>query len=497
MRITHIFNPRLLSALLLCLTLFPYSAQGRITPGPLVGDHMVLQQQTDVRLWGWTDNAGATLTLRTSWNKTKYKATADEGGRWEFLIPTPAASFDPQTVTISQGKEKVELTDVLIGEVWLASGQSNMEMPLHGFEGCPVENSAQHIAESIRYKDRLHFCTVAFSPHPEEVDTVTAVWHNCTPATARDFCAVGYFFGARLTEALGCPVGVINSSLGATRVEGWTPIDIVSTYPRENLQSDTYLNAHLVRPAYNVDRALPCVFYNGMIHPIEPYTIKGFLWYQAEANVNEPQHYATRLSNMVRSWRQRWGQGDLPFYTVEICPYDYFWAADKATIALMREAQFRATEMLPRMGMVCTNDLVKDYEYWQIHPCMKKEVGERLCYWALGDTYGMEGIDYRYPVYRSMQVEETTRGKQVRLSFDYADDGFNRNVGIEGFEICGPDSVWHKASAGTSGRQITVRSDEVAEPVAVRYAFKSFQPGNLKGGSGLPVIPFRTDNFPK
>ena len=475
----------------------PYQGLAHITPGPLVGDNMVLQQQTDVRLWGWTDNAGATLTLRTSWSKTKFKATADAKGRWEFLVPTPAASFEPQTVTISEGKEKVVLTDVLIGEVWLASGQSNMEMPLHGFEGCPVENSAQHIMESIRYKDRLHFCTVAFSPHPEEVDTVTAVWQNCTPQTARDFCAAGYFFGARLTEALGCPVGVINSSLGATRVEGWTPKDIVSTYPSENLQSDTYLNAHLVRPAYNVDRGLPCVFYNGMIHPIEPYTVKGFLWYQAEANAHAPSTYADRLVRMVRSWRERWGLGDLPFYYVEICPFDYYWLRDKATVALVREAQYKASEMLPHMGMVCTNDLVKDYEYWQIHPCMKKEVGDRLCLWALGDTYGIEGIDYRYPVYRSMQVEDTERGKQVRISFDYADDGFNRNVGIEGFEICGPDSVWHKASVGTSGRQITVRSDEVKEPVAVRYAFKSFQLGNLKANSGLPVIPFRTDNFPR
>ena len=246
-----------------------------------------------------------------------------------------------------------------------------------------------------------------------------------------------------------------------------------------------------------MNRELPSVFYNGMIHPIEHYTVRGFLWYQAEANVNDPQWYAERLTRMVRSWRERFGQGDLPFYFVEICPYDYFWAQDKATAALTREAQFQASEMLPRMGMVCTNDLVKDYEYWQIHPSMKKEVGDRLCYWALADTYGMEGIDYRYPVYRSMQVEQTDRGKQIRLNFDYADEGFNRLVGIEGFEICGADSVWYTASAGVSGNQVTVRSDKVPDPIAVRYAFKSFQIGNLKGNNGLPVIPFRTDSFPR
>ncbi|MBQ7180839.1 MAG: sialate O-acetylesterase [Bacteroidaceae bacterium] len=478
--------------------MLPHLSLARITCGPLVGNHMVLQQQSDVRLWGWTDRgAGTTITLRTSWRKGKLKVKSDAAGRWEFHIPTPKASFEPQIVTISDGHEKQILSDVLIGEVWLASGQSNMEMPLHGFANCPVENSAQHILESIRYKGRLHFSTVAFSPHPEEVDTVTAVWQDCVPQTARDFCAAGYFFGIRLTEALGCPVGVINSSLGATRVEGWTPRDNVATYPDENLTSDAYQGAHLVRPAYNVDRALPSVFYNGMIHPLEPYTIRGFLWYQAEANINSPQVYAERFVRMVGSWRQRWGLGDLPFYYVEICPYDYYWARDKATAALTREAQFQASEMLPRMGMVCTNDLVKDYEYWQIHPCMKKEVGDRLCLWALGDAYGIRGIDYRYPVYRSMEVEETQRGKQVRLTFDNAEDGFNRNVDIKGFEMCGPDSVWHEASVGISGSQVTVFCQKVPEPVAVRYAFKSFQPGNLKANSGLPVIPFRTDKFPR
>ena len=482
----------LLSALMIALCrIVPCNAT--ITPGPLIGTGMVLQQQSDVRLWGTTDRPGATITLRTSWSRQRYRCRADADGHWTLTVATPAATFAPQCITLSDG-DRLTLSDVLIGEVWLASGQSNMEMPLHGFEGCPVEGSAEAIADAGRYKGRLHLCTVAFSPHPEEVDTVTAVWHDACPATARDFCAVAWFFGTRLTEALGCPVGLINSSLGATRVEGWMPRDIVERYPDQDLESEAYRTAHLVQPAYNVERSLPCVFYNGMIHPLEGYTLRGFLWYQAEANINEPDTYTERLVDMVRCWRQRWGMGDLPFYTVEICPYDYFWAKDKATPALVREAQYRATEQLPHMGMVCTNDLVKDYEYWQIHPCMKREVGERLFLWAMGDAYGVEGIDYRNPVYRNMRVEENG---QVRLSFDYAADGFNRNVGIEGFEMCGPDSVWHKASAGTSGQEVTVRCSEVSEPVAVRYAFKSFSPGNLKANSGLPVVPFRTDSFPR
>ena len=178
----------------LLLLVFPCTSLARITYGPLIGDHMVLQQQTNVRLWGWTDRgANSTITLRTSWSKAKQKTKSDANGRWEFRVPTLKASFEPQTVIISDGDDSRILSDVLIGEVWLASGQSNMEMPLHGFKGCPVENSAEHILESARYQGHIHICTVAFSPHPEEVDSVTTVWQDCIPETARNFCAAGYF----------------------------------------------------------------------------------------------------------------------------------------------------------------------------------------------------------------------------------------------------------------------------------------------------------------
>lgn len=467
--------------------------EARVTMGPLFNDHMVLQQDTEVRVWGWTDKPGSTVTVKTSWAKGKVKAKSGDDGRWDVRLATPKGGFTPQTVSVSDGDGKVVINDVLIGEVWLASGQSNMEQPLHGFNGCPVENSAQYIAEAGKYKDRLHFCTVDFAANIEPQDTVGAHWQNCEPRTARDFCAVAYFFGIRLLESMpDCPVGMINSSLGATRVEGWTPREICATYPGEDFESETIRNAHLVRPAENVERSLPVVFYNAMIHPIEGYGIKGFLWYQAEANVNTPEIYEDRFVNMVQCWRERWGLGDLPFYCVEICPYDYYWAKDKRTVPLIREAQLKATHRLPKMGMVCTNDLVKDYEYWQIHPSMKKEVGDRLCLWALGDAYGIEGIDYRYPEYKRMEMQEN---KEVRIWFDNAEDGFNRNVGIEGFEMCGPDSVWHTASAGVGSNYVNVRCSEVQEPVAVRYAFKSWCLGNLKANSGLPVIPFRTDDW--
>jgi len=484
MKPTHFF----LSLISIAISL---SAAAEITPGPLVGNSMVLQQNSQVSISGWSDRPDAVVTLKASWDKRKYRTRADSEGYWKFILPTPAASLEPQTLEISDG-DPLTIKDVLIGEVWLASGQSNMEQPLHGFEGCPVENSAEYIAESGRYKGRMHFCTVNWEPSPEPKRTVGTQWKDCTPATARDFCAVAYFFGKRLTETLDCPVGLVNASVGATRVEGWTPKEIVSGYPGEVFDSEEYLNCDKVTPAEDVERSLPCVFYNGMIHPLIGYTIKGFLWYQGEANADKPELYADRFETMVRCWRNLWGLGDLPFYYVEICPFEYYWLKDKSTVPLLREAQYKVSERLPAMGMVCTNDLVRDYEYWQIHPSMKKEVGDRLCFWALSRTYGIDGIDCTYPVYRSMEVD----GGVVTLSFDCVEDGFNRNVGIEGFEICGEDRVWHKPTrVGRKEKQITVKCDEVPAPVAVRYCFKSWQPGNLKSNSGLPVIPFRTDDW--
>lgn len=478
---------------LICLTAMFFMLMGmraEIVMGSLFQDHMVLQQDTVVHIWGWTNHPGKKVTLKTSWSKQKVSAQSAEDGRFDLQVKTPKATFSPQTLELNDG-EKCQLQDILIGEVWLASGQSNMEMPLEGFGSCPVEGAAMYIAEAGKYAGRVRLCTVEWRPSGVEENKVGAKWEDCNPLSARSFCAVAYFFALRLTETLNVPVGVINSSLGATRVEGWTPRNILTGYGTEDLESSAVKNSASVNPGRNVDRALPMVFYNGMIHPLVGFSLKGFLFYQGEANINEPATYRTRFVNMVREWRRRWDAGDLPFYYVEICPYDYYWAKDKNTAPLIREAQYLAQYDLPNMGMVCTNDLVHDYEYWQIHPCMKKEVGDRLCLWALGQTYAVPGIDYRYPEYESMTVEKD----QVILTFRNAHLGFNRRVDIKGFELCGEDGVWHPSTnVGTYDEdKVSVKSKDVPHPVAVRYAFQSWSLGNLKGGTGLPVIPFRTN----
>ena len=484
--------------LIILCAVISVSIDAHLTMGPLFSNGMVLQQQQRVNIWGKA-SAGSAVSIKASWG-AKVRAVADSHGNWKTTLQTPAATFEPQTLTVSSGKDKVSLTDVLIGEVWFASGQSNMEMPLKGFASCPTEGSNEAIAEAGQYKDKIHFVTVESAPQAEPTDTITVKWENCTPATARSFCAAAYFFGIKLQRTLNCPVGLINSSLGATRVEGWTPREVLQTYPDINLAKETPEMAEKIARKkaqdnlYNIQRDLPLVFYNGMIHPFVGYGIKGFLWYQGEANVDYMnEEYAVRFANMVREWRTRWGMGDLPFYYVEICPFDYWWIKPSILACALREQQFKAQSLLPNMGMVCTNDLVHDYEYWQIHPCMKREVGERLCLWALSQAYGIEGIACQSPTYQSLEIKDN----KVTLTFDHAGEGFNRNVRIEGFEVCGPDSVFHPAThVGTSGNRVSVQSNEVKEPVAVRYCYKPFQIGNLKDIYGLPVIPFRTDDFP-
>lgn len=483
---------------LICCIALASGLSGHLRMGPLFSNGMVLQQQQNTNIWGWA-TADAKVTVKTSWG-AKAKAVADRHGRWQATVQTPAATFAEQSVVVSCGKEKITVSNVLIGEVWLASGQSNMEMPLKGFASCPTEGCNEAISEAGRYAGKVHLLTVPSAPQAEPTDTVSVKWEDCNPKTAADFCAAAYFFGIKLQETLHCPVGLINSSLGATRVEGWTPRETLQGYPDINLDklmpeiTKKIADKKAQNNLYNIERELPMVFYNGMIHPFVGYNLKGFLWYQGEANVDYMNsEYATRLANMVSEWRNRWGLGDLPFYTVEICPFEYWWVKPAIKACALREQQLKAVSLLPNMGMVCTNDLVHDYEYWQIHPCMKREVGERLCLWALSKAYGIEGIVCESPTYNNMEIKD---GKVI-ISFNNAEQGFNRNVRIEGFEVCGADSVFHPATyVGTSGSRVNVQCNKVKEPVAVRYCYKPFQLGNLKSIYGLPVVPFRTDKFP-
>lgn len=288
-----------------------------------------------------------------------------------------------------------------------------------------------------------------------------------------------------VNRVLDIPVGIINCSWGGTTVEGWLPREIVSQYPDIDLKRD-------IRKEDGHDwwhYLSPVLMYNGMLKPLQNYTIKGFLWYQGESNVGKHKTYAERLKTMVSLWRKEWGLGELPFYFVEIAPFN---STETIGCALLREAQFKAQALIPNSGMISTNDLVEPYEIKNVHPKNKTDVGKRLAYMALSRTYQVPGIEACGPVYKSMEVKDST----VILSFDHASEGFNRLAGMEGFEVAGSDRVFYPAEAEVyNNTQIKVSCDKVKRPVAVRYGFRDFQPGNVANLRELPMYPFRTDNW--
>ena len=468
-------------AFLLACLLSAASVNAKVSLPDQIGSNMVLQQQSDARLWGWA-KAGASVQITTSWNNQTVSVKADANGKWVASVKTPAASYTPQTVTISDG-EPVTLLDVLIGEVWLASGQSNMEMPLNGFWNCPIEGSTQTIATAGQYKGKIRFATLA---HPEcytPQDKVAGEWKDCTPDNARRFGATAFYFAENLQRILDVPVGIVNNAWGGSRVEGWMPAEILKTYPGE-----PYTEQDIKKEPQQYMRSE--IMYNGVLAPIIGYTVKGFIWYQGCSNVSSSATYAERFAQLITLWRQWWGQGNLPFYYVEVAPYNYGEGTDVG--AILREAQYKTQYMVPNSAMVCTNDLVSPWEVNQIHPKNKVDVGRRLSYLALNETYGYKSIECRGPEYKSMEIKD---GKAV-VSFSYAEEGFSRMQDVEGFEICGADKQFVKADVQidpADRRNLIVSSPLVQQPVAVRYAFHNFSPGNMANTFGFPVVPFRTD----
>ncbi|WP_129594527.1 sialate O-acetylesterase [Seramator thermalis] len=469
---------------LLLLLMLTNSLGAKILLPEIMSDNMILQQNTKVNLWGKSD-PGKTVEIRPSWTSEITKVKVDAKGNWIASVATPAASFTPYTITFSDG-EKLTLKNILIGEVWLASGQSNMEMPLNGFWNNLILKANETIAMAGQNKG-MRFVTIPKTAAMTPQETVKGTWKECNSENAPWFSATAYHFAQMLYRTLNVPVGIIVSSWGGTRVEGWINREILETYPDIDL-SEKAINE--LNPM-----ARPMLMYNAMIHPLIHYTIKGFIWYQGESNVGKHDVYAERLANMVNLWRKDWGLGDLPFYYVEIAPWIYGDGETGTSGALLREAQFKTQSLIPNSGMISTNDLVKDYEKTNIHPRNKIDVGKRLAFLALSQTYGLKGIASHGPEYKSMEIKD---GK-IYLSFNYAEDGFSRAVDIKGFEIAGEDHIFYpaKVEVDLNNRILIVSNENISKPVAARYCFKNFQIGNLYNTRELPVVPFRTDNFEK
>lgn len=456
---------------------------GIILPDLLKGD-VVLQQRTDARLWGKAA-PGAELKVLTSWNGAEYETVAGADSLWFVSVATPEAGFTPYDITFSCGPDRLVLKDVLIGDVWFCGGQSNMEMPLKGMFGCYVEGADEAIAMSGRNRG-LRYVTVARHRATEEDSSyfTEGCWTASSPATAADFSATAFFFGEALSEALGIPIGLISCSWSGSFIEDWMSSGLFEEYPDQKVFGAEFTKA-------------PTNYYYGMLKPASNYTVKGMIWYQGESNVGSPD-YTERLAAAVELWKNDFRLESMPFYIVELAPYLYNNGYEEQC-PYLREQQFEAGRTIPDAGMISTYDLAYDYETTMIHPARKKEVGRRLAYMALSKAYGF-GNPVEGPVYKSMSVE----GSELTVRFDNADNGFRVAGPLKGFELAGADKVFHPADAKVvmkfgrgpdGGFMVKVTSDEVPEPVAVRYCFRDFLIGNLYNVEGWPAVPFRSDNW--
>ena len=435
---------------------------------------MVLQQQSKVPLWGKA-NRTSRVTIITSWNNKLYTTTSSSDGSWKIYVETPVAGGS-YTITISDG-EKLVLSGVLIGGVWVCSGQSNMEISMLGYDNQPILNSNEILMQADNSQLRLFHVQRAVSNTP--LNDCEGRWQISSPETASSFSAVGFQFAQRLQQILKVPVGIIETSWGGTPIEAWMDKESLTSFPdvRVPTKNDT------LKP----DRLHATCLFNGMVSPIVGYGIKGFLWYQGETNVPQPSNYDKLMKSMVDEWRVLWQRDILPFYYVQIAPWVY--KSNRDSVAILREKQQKAQDEIPYSGMVVSIDKGNEFT---IHPPDKTAIANRLLYWALGKTYQKKGIAFQSPLYKDLKKN----GDTIIITFTNAPRGFTSNdEPINAFKIAGNDKIFHPAKAKIYKNSIQVISDEVPKPIAVRYAFTDWVIGNLYNTEGLPVAPFRTDNW--
>lgn len=459
---------RIAALLLILLATLDLKAQLRL---PVVfDDHMVIQQQTTIPIWGWA-HPSQNVTINVSWDTTTIRTKSDNGTFWKTTMKTPAAG-GPHTITIKAGNDERTLEDVLSGEVWLASGQSNMEWSMQAAaDGKPIIDQVNDPQIRLFSIPRSSAATLQIRGEGD--------WHVCDKESVRGFSAVAYFFGKKLHQNLNVPIGLINSSWGGTPAEVWLPEEVVE---RNNELREAAAKLNNDQPWAPVK---PGVVFNSMINPIIPFRIAGALWYQGEANTSAPSTYKSLMESLIMDWRKQF-QTDLPFYYVQIAPFSGY-GGESGT--LIREQQVKMLE-IPKTGMVVISDLVDDVK--DIHPKYKKTVGERLAAVALADAYGKEGITYQSPLYKSMKIEKN----RIRISFDYAPGGLQAKGGeLTEFLIAGEDQKFYPAKAKIDKGAVVVSAKEVKNPVAVRFAWGNGSIPNLFSKEGLPVPSFRTDGW--
>lgn len=471
---------RLVLLAIFCSLVYGQQSYGRVILPSVIGDHMVLQRHAKVAIWGKSAPKKLVKVI-TSWNGQTYKAIASADSTWKVLVQTQEAG-GPFSISFDDGA-LTTIKDILVGEVWVCSGQSNMEMPMWGFHNQPVLGANEILTESVNPDLRLIRYERALSRQPQ-FDGASTGWQISNPQVAGKFSAVGFQFALRLQQKLKIPVGIIMSTWGGTMIEGWMPRGSFTGFPNIKL-----------KPASSTGRMNknnPTLLYNGMINPFIGFGIKGVIWYQGEQNRCNPQIYDRLMKSMVTSWRQAWGIGDWPFYYVQIAPYQY-----KDTIgpaSTLREAQLKASHEISNVGMVVSMDAG---DRNAIHPRRKSIISQRLLYWALAKDYDYNGLAVHSPEYDAKKAPVLFKGSRGIIRLQYTERGLMTDgQPLVSFEMAGADRHFYPAQAKIKGKVLEIKSDKVAKPVAVRYGFKDYAACHLFNTEGLPAAPFRTDKWP-
>lgn len=486
-------------------------AEANVRLPAVIGDNMVLQADSPLPIWGWAD-AGEEVAVTLG--DEKVTAKADDQGRWKVTLSARKSNAASVEMTVA-GKNTIKIENIVIGEVWAGSGQSNMQWAVR-----QSANAKAEMAAANNPQIRLFVIPNRVSAVP--LDDVRAKWVVCTPDTVAGSSAVLYFFGRDLQKTLNVPVGLITVAWGGTRIEPWIPAESFSTRPELKAELETYNTAMTRRsnarretlkkmktwlaaaeqadaagkeftdpPAFDsedIARTTPAGIYNGMVHGINPFALRGFLWYQGESNHDQGMHYTQMQKALVEAWRRLWNSKDLPFLYVQLAPYVYgneketilpeFWEAQTACLAV------------PNTGMAVITDIATTND---IHPPNKQDVGKRLALWALAKTYGKSDLVCSGPLYDSMSIE----GNRVRLKFRHTGGGLVARDGkpLNWFAVAGNDQQFHKAEAKIEGDSVIVSCPAVSSPVAVRFGWSKIAEPNLSNKAGLPASPFRTDQW--
>jgi sialate O-acetylesterase len=461
--------------------------QARITLPQFFSDNMVLQQQTECNIWGTADK-GKSVVVITSWDKKSYSVMVNDDGQFSIKVKTPKAG-GPYDITFATGtpsKSSVSsglaydftLHNVMVGEVWICSGQSNMEMLMKGYKAQPVEGATEELLSCKDDELRLFYGKRFASLEPQQ--NLKGSWQEANAASVREFSATAYFFGKALRKALGVPVGLIVTAFGGSACEAWMKADWLKAFPKVQ-QTITEEDVK------KLQQRCPTALYNGQLKPLIGYGIRGAIWYQGEDNIPRYDYYAELLKAMVEGWRAEWKQGDFPFYYCQIAPYDYSligWSNSQH----LREQQLKAEAMIPNARMAVLTDVGLEYG---IHPRKKRQAGERLALLALANTYEVKGLP-DFAVYKEVTFQNDT----AVIAFDRSKEWvyFEHGPRSNNFEIAGEDRVFYPAEAWVSRNRVYVMSNEVKKPVAVRYAWRDWVVGDLMH-DGLPVSSFRTDDW--